>query len=175
MPSLASLSLSEFVILSDHLAEFLTRYPTTSLTDLTISRCPASHTQITPSYEHRLTFAPLPSKESQISTKWSNSWRPHSLTSRRAFPVLCWKAGPDVLHHPPKRANRTAHKGAGYKRRCGDNRHIAYRLLPFDRARGAGLAGSQCSFVQLCVHQKKGCQVEAVKEGGHANDVSNSK
>ena len=48
MPSLVSLSLSEFVIIDDHLADFLTRYPTTSLTDLKISRCPTSHPQVTP-------------------------------------------------------------------------------------------------------------------------------
>lgn len=47
MPSLINLSLSEFVIIDDHLTNFLTRYPTTSLTDLTMTRCPASHPQVT--------------------------------------------------------------------------------------------------------------------------------
>jgi len=46
MPSLVSLSLSDFVLIDDHLANFLTRYPTTSLTDLTVSCCPVSHLQI---------------------------------------------------------------------------------------------------------------------------------
>ena len=47
MPSLTSLSLSEFMTVGDQLADFLARYPTTSLTDLTISRCPAPHSQLT--------------------------------------------------------------------------------------------------------------------------------
>lgn len=47
MPSLTNLSLSEFTIVDDHLANFLTRYPITSLTDLTMTRCPASHPQVT--------------------------------------------------------------------------------------------------------------------------------
>ena len=46
MPSLASLSLSEFATIGDQLAGFLTKHPITSLTDLTISRCPAPHPQL---------------------------------------------------------------------------------------------------------------------------------
>jgi len=61
MPSLARLSLSEFVTIDTQLAVFLTRYPTTSLTDLTISRCSATHSQITSllrasPHLHTLTF-----------------------------------------------------------------------------------------------------------------------
>ncbi|KAF9651431.1 hypothetical protein BDM02DRAFT_3163013 [Thelephora ganbajun] len=47
MPSLVSLSLSEFMTIGDQLADFLARYPTTSLTDLAVSRCAAPHSQIT--------------------------------------------------------------------------------------------------------------------------------
>ena len=46
MPSLISLGLSQFVTIGDQLAAFLTRYPVTLLTDLTISRCPAPHSQL---------------------------------------------------------------------------------------------------------------------------------
>jgi len=47
MPSLTSLKLSQFVTIDTQLSDFLTRYPTTSLTDLTISRCPVAHPQLT--------------------------------------------------------------------------------------------------------------------------------
>lgn len=47
MPSLVSLSLSEFMGIGNQLANFLTHHPTTSLTDLTISRCIAPHLQLT--------------------------------------------------------------------------------------------------------------------------------
>ena len=47
MPSLVSLSLSEFLTIGDHLEGFLARYPVTSLTDVTISRCPAPHPELT--------------------------------------------------------------------------------------------------------------------------------
>ena len=47
MPSLVNLSLSELGGIGDQLANFLTRHPTTSLTDLTISRCAAPHPQLT--------------------------------------------------------------------------------------------------------------------------------
>jgi len=46
IPSLASLNLSQFTTIDDQLSDFLTRYPTTSLTDLTISHCTASHPQL---------------------------------------------------------------------------------------------------------------------------------
>jgi len=46
MPSLTSLKLSQFVTIDTQLSDFLTRYPTTSLTDLTISRCPVAHPQL---------------------------------------------------------------------------------------------------------------------------------
>ena len=48
MPSLVSLSLSEFLVIDNHVTDFLTRYPTTTLTDLAISRCPVPHPHITP-------------------------------------------------------------------------------------------------------------------------------
>lgn len=48
MPSLVSLSLSGFVAIGDQLTAFLSRYPITLLTDLTISCCPAPHSQLTP-------------------------------------------------------------------------------------------------------------------------------
>ena len=47
MPSLASLSLSEVKGIGNQLAEFLIRHPTTSLTDLKISRCFAPDLQLT--------------------------------------------------------------------------------------------------------------------------------
>jgi len=47
MPSLVSLKLSQFVTIDDKLSTFLIRNPTTMLTDLTISRCPVAHTQLT--------------------------------------------------------------------------------------------------------------------------------
>ena len=47
MPSLVSLSLSELLGISDQLTNFLIRHPTTSLTDLKISRCTAPHPQLT--------------------------------------------------------------------------------------------------------------------------------
>ena len=47
MPSLASLSLSEFTTIGDQLTDLLTRYPATSLTDLAIRRCPVPHSQLT--------------------------------------------------------------------------------------------------------------------------------
>jgi len=47
MPSLVSLSLSEFSNIGALLTTLLIRYPTTSLTDLTISRCPAPYPQLT--------------------------------------------------------------------------------------------------------------------------------
>ena len=47
MPSLASLSLSEFTTIDTQLANLLAQYPTTSLTQLTISRCHTTHVQVT--------------------------------------------------------------------------------------------------------------------------------
>lgn len=48
MPSLVSLSLSELTSIGDQLTTFLTHNPTTSLTDLKISRCIAPHLKLTP-------------------------------------------------------------------------------------------------------------------------------
>ena len=47
IPSLTSLSLSEFATVGGHLVDFSTRHPITSLTDLSISRCPVPHPQLT--------------------------------------------------------------------------------------------------------------------------------
>ena len=47
MPLLVSLSLSELTSIGDQLTNFLIRHPTTSLTDLTISRCVTPHLQLT--------------------------------------------------------------------------------------------------------------------------------
>ena len=46
MPSLTSLRLSQFVAIDAQLSDFLTQNPTTSLTDLTISRCSVAHAQL---------------------------------------------------------------------------------------------------------------------------------
>lgn len=47
MPSLVSLSLSEFLTVGDYVTDFLTRHPTTSLTDFKLSYSLAPHIQIT--------------------------------------------------------------------------------------------------------------------------------
>ena len=47
IPSLTSLSLSGFITLGQQLTDFVTRYPTTSLTDFSISRCASSYPQLT--------------------------------------------------------------------------------------------------------------------------------
>ena len=139
--TIGQLGFSEFLTIGDHLGGFLARYPITLLTDITISRCPAPRLELTSllrasPHIHTATFEGV-SDINEVVTQ------PNVV---RGLPCPFFFVG---------KARLEVSEGAGYKQRCGDNRHVFRRPLPFNRAQVAKLAGSQCSFVQLCIHQKK--------------------